>query len=173
MLVVRLSHLRDYQHTDPVPFGRRVDFSGRCQGKAKLSTPASHIVGKNSTRESIWVRGAMNRFDDALAVRGFVGALAALMFVACVAVQAAPTQKQLKECLSIDDMTKERLDCYDKLVSPEPKLTTRKTKSVLECRFVKEEDERLACFNGFTNGAKSSGFSKANGAVGKKGSPQD
>jgi hypothetical protein len=109
----------------------------------------------------------MNRFDDPLAVRGFVGALAALMFATCVAVEAAPTQKQLKECLYIDDMTKERLDCFDKLVSPEPKLTTRKAKSVLECRFVKEEDERLACFNGFTTGAKSSGFSKPTAAAGK------
>jgi hypothetical protein len=115
-----------------------------------------------------------------LRVGGFVGGLAALMFATCVAVEAAatqrqsvPTQKQLKECLSIDDMTKERLDCYDKLVSPEPKLTTRKAKSVLECRFVKEEDERLACFNGFTTRARSSGFSKPTAAAGKKGTPQD
>ena len=122
----------------------------------------------------------MNRFDDARAVSGFVGGLAALMFASCVVVEAAPTQrqsvptqKQLKECLSIDDMTKERLDCYDKLVSPQPKLTSRKAKSVVECRFVKEEDERLACFNGFTTGAKSSGFSKPTAATGKKGSPRD
>jgi hypothetical protein len=47
--------------------------------------------------------------------------LVPVLLLTCVTAEAAPTQKQLRECLSIDDMTKERLNCYDKLVPPEPK----------------------------------------------------
>lgn len=67
--------------------------------------------------------------------------------------KAAPTNKQsvavrLEACLEIDDGTKGRLDCYDAVIPPaKPKQVTVKT--VKDCRFTKEEDERLACFNGF------------------------
>jgi hypothetical protein len=103
--------------------------------------------------------------------------LVPVLLLTCVTAEAAPTQKQLRECLSIDDMTKERLDCYDKLVPPEPKATTRKARSVSECRFIKEEDARLICFNGFTAGTRSSGSSKPIAAPvnpgAPKGSPKD
>lgn len=56
---------------------------------------------------------------------------------------------KLLECLSIDDGTKERLDCFDALIAPTAKPKPPKAKSVLDCRFLKEEDERLNCFNGF------------------------
>ena len=39
---------------------------------------------------------------------------------------------------------------YDAVVAPKPKPKPATAKGVLECRFLKEEDERLACFNGFT-----------------------
>jgi len=50
---------------------------------------------------------------------------------------AAPAKPQstamkLQACLEIDDATKERLNCYD-----------------ADCHFIKEEDDRLTCFNGF------------------------
>jgi hypothetical protein len=67
---------------------------------------------------------------------------------------AAPAKPQstavkLQACLEIDDGTKDRLNCYDAVVAPKPKVKTAAAKAVTDCRFVKEEDERLACFNGF------------------------
>ena len=60
--------------------------------------------------------------------------------------------QKLQACLEIDDGTKERLNCYDAVIAPKPKAKqTAKgaQKSVTECSGVKEEDERLTCFNGF------------------------
>lgn len=56
---------------------------------------------------------------------------------------------RLQECLDIDDGTKGRLDCYDAVITPAPKPKAMTAKGVSDCRFNKEEDERLACFNGF------------------------
>jgi hypothetical protein len=60
--------------------------------------------------------------------------------------------EKLLACLEIDDETKDRLDCYDAAVPPSPKPAKSKTgaaNGVMDCRFVKEQDERLKCFNGF------------------------
>ena len=68
---------------------------------------------------------------------------------------AAPAAKpqsiaaRLQGCLEIDDATKERLNCYDTIFPPQPKPKAAAAKGVMECRFTKEEDERLGCFNGF------------------------
>ena len=56
---------------------------------------------------------------------------------------------RLQACLDIDDGTKDRLNCYDAVIPPTPKPKAPKAKGVADCRFLKEEDERLACFNGF------------------------
>ena len=56
---------------------------------------------------------------------------------------------KLKECLEIEDGTKGRLDCYDAVFPPKPNPKAPKAKGVADCRFTKEEDERLTCFNGF------------------------
>jgi hypothetical protein len=68
--------------------------------------------------------------------------------------RAAPAKPQsiaakLQACLEIDDATKERLNCYDAVFPPTPKPKAPAAKAVTECRFIKEEDERLTCFNGF------------------------
>jgi hypothetical protein len=60
-----------------------------------------------------------------------------------------PMAVRLQACLDIDDGTKERLSCYDDVIKPEPKAKTAAAKRVVECKFTKEEDERLACYNGF------------------------
>jgi hypothetical protein len=60
-----------------------------------------------------------------------------------------PMAVRLQACLEIDDATKERLNCYDAVIAPAPKPKAPKAKTVGECRFTKEEDERLTCFNGF------------------------
>jgi len=57
----------------------------------------------------------------------------------------------LRTCIAIEDQTKERLDCYDDKIKPEPKQVSAPAKTVQDCRFVKEEDERLNCFNRFVN----------------------
>ena len=56
---------------------------------------------------------------------------------------------KLKACLEIEDGTKGRLDCYDAVFPPKPNPKAPKAKGVADCRFTKEEDERLTCFNGF------------------------
>jgi uncharacterized protein YciW len=56
---------------------------------------------------------------------------------------------RLQACLDIDDATKERLNCYDAVIAPAPKPKPPAAKSVMDCRALKEEDERLTCFNGF------------------------
>ena len=58
--------------------------------------------------------------------------------------------EKLLACLEIDDETKDRLDCYDAAVPPKPpKAKAGATNGVMDCRYIKEEDERLKCFNGF------------------------
>ncbi len=59
------------------------------------------------------------------------------------------TAAKLQACLEIDDATKERLNCYDAIFPPQPKPKAAAAKAVNDCRFAKEEDERLTCFNGF------------------------
>ncbi|ABD07220.1 conserved hypothetical protein [Rhodopseudomonas palustris HaA2] len=61
---------------------------------------------------------------------------------------------QLQGCLEIEDGSKERLDCYDAIYPPKPKTPKPgakqpRAKAVSDCRVLKEQDERLACFNGF------------------------
>jgi hypothetical protein len=59
--------------------------------------------------------------------------------------------QKLQACQEIDDATKERLNCYDAVFAPQPKPKTPAAKGVKDCRFVKEEDERLTCYNGFAD----------------------
>jgi hypothetical protein len=56
---------------------------------------------------------------------------------------------KLQACLEIDDATKERLNCYDAIFKPTPKPKAPAANGVMDCRFIKEEDERLTCYNGF------------------------
>jgi hypothetical protein len=56
---------------------------------------------------------------------------------------------RLRLCLFVEDGTKERLDCYDSVVAPDPKPKPPVAKLVADCKFLKEEDERLGCFNRF------------------------
>jgi len=57
----------------------------------------------------------------------------------------------LGTCRAIEDQTKERLDCYDDFIKPAPKQVSAPAKAVEDCRFLKEEDERLNCFNRFVS----------------------
>ncbi len=44
---------------------------------------------------------------------------------------------------------RDRLNRYDVAIPPAPVPKPAKAKGYADCRFFKEEDERLACFNGF------------------------
>src|SRR5258708_4670462 len=59
------------------------------------------------------------------------------------------TAANLRVCLKMDDETKGGLICYDAVFPPQPKAKAPAAKAVNDCRFIKEEDERLTCFNGF------------------------
>jgi len=78
----------------------------------------------------------------------------------------AIAQVSLRTCLEIEDQTKERLDCYDAKIKPAPKEVSAPAKTVKECRFIEEEDERLTCFNRFVNAS-----SKKNTGQQKRKSP--
>jgi len=77
--------------------------------------------------------------------------LLAVMLGAIFATNAnAQTEiDKLRGCLTIEDGSKERLDCYDGIVPPDPKPKPPVAKVVADCKFLKEEDERLGCFNRF------------------------
>ena len=55
----------------------------------------------------------------------------------------------LTTCLEIEDESKERLNCYDAQIVPDPKPVSGAAKTVRDCRFLQEEDQRLRCFNRF------------------------
>jgi hypothetical protein len=59
--------------------------------------------------------------------------------------------KKMLNCLDIDDGTKGRLDCFDGIFPPKPNPKAPAAKGAGDCRFVKEEDERLTCFNEFAD----------------------
>jgi hypothetical protein len=58
---------------------------------------------------------------------------------------------RLQSCQDIDDLTKERLICYDEVLKPASKPKPGAAKTVMDCKFIKEEDERLTCYNGFVD----------------------
>jgi hypothetical protein len=63
--------------------------------------------------------------------------------------KTATDDAKLQLCLFIEDGYKERLDCYDGVFTPDPKPKPPVAKLAADCRFLKEEDERLVCFNRF------------------------
>lgn len=72
----------------------------------------------------------------------------------------------LRTCLEMEDQSKERLNCYDEKIKPAPKQVSAAAKTVKDCRFLKEEDERLNCFNRFVEAS-----SKKNTGPQKRKSP--
>ncbi|SRR5579885_792607 len=81
--------------------------------------------------------------------------------------QTAAQKTKMKDCLLEDDMTKERLNCFDAIIAPEPDAAKakKKARTAQDCRFLKEEDERLICFNKFTE-------TKAKAPAKKKAAPK-
>lgn len=62
---------------------------------------------------------------------------------------SAQSPTRFASCSLEEAGSKERLDCYDAILPPQPRTRTAKAKVIAECRHVKEEDARLACFDSF------------------------
>jgi hypothetical protein len=56
------------------------------------------------------------------------------MLLPTFALGQVPLQT-LRSCLDIEDQSKERLDCYDAKIAPEPKQVSVPAKTVEDCRF--------------------------------------
>jgi hypothetical protein len=80
----------------------------------------------------------------------FMIALAGGLFLPTFAPAQVPLAT-LRACLEMEDQSKERLDCYDEKIAPEPKKISTPAKTVQDCRFLREEDDRLNCFDRFVN----------------------
>ena len=65
------------------------------------------------------------------------------------ATAEAQSLSKLRRCLEFKDMTMPRLICYDAIVPPRTKPKPGPAEVVNDCRFLKEDDERLICFNRF------------------------
>ena len=63
--------------------------------------------------------------------------------------EAQSSLKKLRRCLEFKDMTMPRLICYDAILPPRTKPKPGPAEVVNDCRFLKEDDERLICFNRF------------------------
>jgi flagellar motility protein MotE (MotC chaperone) len=73
--------------------------------------------------------------------------------------KAAPTEEvasknvsvaeKAQKCLKIEDLTMDRLNCYDAAVKPQPDPNPPPVKGILDCRHIVDINDRLACFNGF------------------------
>jgi len=61
----------------------------------------------------------------------------------------AQSLKKLRRCLEFKDMTMPRLICYDAILRPRAKPKPGPAEVVNDCRFLKDDDERLICFNRF------------------------
>jgi hypothetical protein len=75
--------------------------------------------------------------------------LAILSATFATSANAQTETDKLRNCLTIEDGSKERLDCYDAIIPPAPKTKPPVAKAIADCKFLKEEDERLGCFNRF------------------------
>ena len=84
---------------------------------------------------------------------------------ALVTLSATAEARQLRSCLEFKDMSKPRLDCYDAIVPPQTKPEKVPTKVVSDCRFLKDDDERLICFNRFVENPANAVAPKATSAT--------
>jgi hypothetical protein len=87
-------------------------------------------------------------------VREIVMRVLAMSALACALIASATAEARslhdrLRSCLELKDMTKQRLDCYDAILPPQANPMPLPAKVVTDCRFSKDENERLTCFNQF------------------------
>jgi hypothetical protein len=78
-----------------------------------------------------------------------MSALVCALVLGLIAPAEAQSLKKLRRCLEFKDMTMPRLICYDAIVRPQTKPKPGPAEVVNDCRFLKDDDERLICFNRF------------------------
>jgi hypothetical protein len=94
-------------------------------------------------------------------------AMSALVCALVPGLSATAEARKLQSCLEFKDMSKPRLDCYDAIVPPQNKPELVPTKVVNDCRFLKDDDERLICFNRFVENPAKPTAPKATSAAPK------
>jgi hypothetical protein len=87
--------------------------------------------------------------EDFMRVLAMSALVCALVPGLSAMAEAQSSLKNLRRCLEFKDMTMPRLICYDAIVPPRTKPKPGPAKVVNDCRFLKEDDERLICFNRF------------------------
>jgi hypothetical protein len=92
-------------------------------------------------------------------------AMSALVCALVPGLSATADARKLQSCLEFKDMSKPRLDCYDAIVPPQTKIDSVPAKVVTDCRFLKENDERLICFNRFVENPANAVAPKATSAT--------
>lgn len=82
-------------------------------------------------------------------ILGMVALACALVPGWSATAEARSPLKKMQRCLEFKDMTPLRLGCYDAIVPPRTTPEPVPVKVVHDCRFLKDDDERLICFNRF------------------------
>jgi hypothetical protein len=117
-----------------------------------LGSPPRLLLGATGTagfrrfrRSHLKLGRRSERSEDVMRV------LAMSMLVCALVPELSATAeaRKLQSCLEFKDMMKPRLDCYDAIVPPQTKTEPVPAKVVTDCRFLKDDDERLICFNRF------------------------
>jgi hypothetical protein len=111
----------------------------------------------NSPDQGALIRGGREKRKATNERRKDIMRFLAMNALACALVagliasaEAKSSLKKLQSCLEFKDMTKPRLDCYDAIVPPQTKLKPLPAELVVnDCRFLKDDDQRLICFNRF------------------------
>jgi hypothetical protein len=128
-------------------FRRTLRRREKCPARAarKLQPSAVAIYGPSGWLD-IWEL-PMNRI--------WIAALALAPMIAAAPVKAQVSPEELRKCTFVEDMTRERLDCFDKLIRPEAiqVLQQAAPRTIYDCRYIKEQDARLKCFNRFATQA--------------------
>jgi hypothetical protein len=81
--------------------------------------------------------------EDFMRVLAMSALVCALVPGLSAMAEAQSSLKNLRRCLEFKDMTMPRLICYDAIVPPRTKPKPGPAKVVNDCRFLKEDDERL------------------------------
>src|SRR6187399_437483 len=111
----------------------------------ELTAPARHSAGAVILR----LESYNERREDFMRVLAMSALVCALVPGLSATAEAQSSLKKLRRCLEFKDMTMPRLICYDTILRPRAKPKPGPAEVVNDCRFLKDDDERLICFNRF------------------------
>jgi hypothetical protein len=110
--------------------------------------------GEIKLRARLWKihRACFCRQRGSTAVRASL--IAICTFLALAAPSVAKTTVEARGCLQVEPLSKERLECFDRIFPPRPRPAVT-IRAIEDCRYMKEEDERLACYERFLESGRS------------------